>query len=67
MRLSETMKKKGMTTRQLADATGISKRTLESYRTGRREPGFRAGLLIARALEVDPFSLINDNDEEQKD
>lgn len=65
MKLKETMKRKNITTQQLADMTGINKRTLESYRSGRREPGFKAGLMIARALETDPFSLIEDENQQE--
>ena len=57
MRMSEIMKEKGITTQQLADVTGISRRTLEQYRAERREPGFKTGLIIAKALDVDPYYL----------
>lgn len=60
MRLSKIMKEKKITTQQLADITGIKKRTLEAYRVGRIEPGFKAGLLIAKALGVNPYDLIDD-------
>lgn len=59
MKLSEIMKEKGVTNQQLADLTGISKRTIEGYRSGRREPGLSAGLAIAKALNVDPYELLN--------
>lgn len=60
MRLSKIMKEKKITTQQLADITGIKKRTLEAYRAGRIEPGFKAGLLIAKALGVNPYDLVDD-------
>lgn len=58
MKLSEIMKEKGVTNQQLADLTGISKRTVEGYRAGRREPSLSAGLAIAKALDVDPYELL---------
>lgn len=63
MKLSKIMKEKGLTTRELAEKTGISQRTLEAYRYGRREPNFETGLVIAKALNVDPYELL---DEEEK-
>lgn len=60
MKLSEIMKEKGVTNQELADWTGISKRTIEGYRVGRREPNFSVGLLIAKALGVDPYDLLDD-------
>lgn len=65
MRLSEIMKEKGVTNQQLADLTGISKRTIESYRAGRREPSLSAGLAIAKALDADPYLLLDDIDEQK--
>ena len=57
MKLSEVMEEKKITTKKLAELTGISQRTLEAYRSGRRDPGFKTGLIIAKALDVDPYYL----------
>ena len=57
MNLTKMMKQKKVTSRELADATGISKRTIDDYRQGRREPSFVNGLKIANAMGVDPFEL----------
>lgn len=60
MRLSEIMKEQGVTTKQLAELTGIKQRTLEAYRANRIEPNFKTGLIIARALNVNPYDLEDD-------
>lgn len=57
MRLAEIMEEKKITTKRLTELTGISQRTLEAYRCGRREPKFKTGLDIAKALGVDPYLL----------
>ena len=57
MSLSEIMKEKKVTSKKLAELTGISQRTIEGYRAERREPTVRNGLIIAAALEVDPYEL----------
>lgn len=62
MRLSKIMKEKKVTTKELADLTGINIRTLEAYRSNRIEPNFKTGLAIAKVLKVDPYDLL---DEEQ--
>lgn len=49
-----------MTTEELADLTGLPKRTLDGYRIGRREPSFSKGLKIAAALKVSPYELLGD-------
>ena len=57
--LSEIMKEKGMTSQQLSDLTGISKRTIEEYRGSRKkEPSLSNGLKIADALGIDPHELL---------
>lgn len=57
--LSEIMKEKGMTSQQLSDITGISKRTIEEYRGSRKkEPSLSNGLKIADALGIDPHELL---------
>lgn len=59
MRIAEVMKEKGITSQQLADITGISKRTIDGYRSNRREPSFSVGITIALALNVEPQELLD--------
>lgn len=60
--LNDIMKAKKITSQALADKTGISKRTIDDYRSGRRkEPAFSTGLKIAEALGVDPRDLIKED------
>ena len=62
--LGKIMKEKNITTQELAEKTGITKQTLDQYRSGRRkEPSFSNGLKIADALGVDPHELIAKDDE----
>lgn len=63
MKLAEVMKTKKVTAQQLADISGIPKRSIEGYRAGRREPSFSVGLIIAKALEVDPYDLLDEVNE----
>ena len=59
--LNEIMKAKKVTSQELADITGISKRTIDEYRGSRKkEPSYTNGLKIAQALEVNPYELIKD-------
>ena len=59
--LNEIMKAKKVTSQELADMTGISKRTIDEYRGSRKkEPSYTNGLKIAQALEVNPYELIKD-------
>lgn len=56
--LREIMTKKGITSQLLAEQTGISKRTIDEYRSSRRkEPSLSNGLKIADALGIDPHEL----------
>ena len=61
--MDQIMKSKGITNKALAEATGISQRTIEAYRSGRREPSLSNGLAIADALGIDPHDLISDPEE----
>ena len=62
--LKEIMKEKNVTSQALADATGISKRTIDEYRsTRRKEPSLSNGLKIADALGIDPHKLLDDTQE----
>ncbi|MBP3875644.1 MAG: helix-turn-helix transcriptional regulator [Blautia sp.] len=58
--LKEMMRVRGVTAEELSDMTGISKRTLERYMTGRTDPANAAGksvALIAYALSINPYTL----------
>lgn len=66
MKLTKIMKEKKITTQALSDMTGINKRTIESYRANRIEPSFITGLIIAKALELDPYDLLEDGELDSK-
>ncbi len=57
MNLTKTMKEKKITSKKLAEMTGINLRTIEDYRQERIEPSVKKGLIIANALGVDPYEL----------
>ena len=61
--LKKVMEEKSITSQALADKTGIPKQTIDQYRTGRREPSFTKGIIIAQALDVDPRDLIKEDTE----
>lgn len=62
--LNTIMKEKSITSRELADLTGIPKRTIDEYRGARKkEPSYTNGLKIAKALGCDPYELVNFDDE----
>lgn len=63
MSLTKVMKEKKVTTQKLSEVTGINKRTLENYRTGRRSMNLQTGLMIAKALDANPYELLPDEDE----
>lgn len=56
--LREICKEKKVTSQELADKTGISKRTIDEYRQRRKEPSLSNGIKLADALSVDPRDLI---------
>jgi transcriptional regulator with XRE-family HTH domain len=59
MRISEVMKEKGVTTKELSEKTGILVTAINEYRSARKkEPTLYRGLLIADALGVSPWELI---------
>ena len=63
--LKEIMKEKNITSQSLSDKTGISKRTIDEYRSSRRkEPSLSNGLKIADALGVEAHELIKNSDNE---
>ena len=59
--LKKVMEEKSITSQALADKSGIPKQTIDQYRTGRREPSFTKGMIIAQALDVDPRDLIKED------
>ena len=62
--LSEIMREKNITSQELAEKTGIPKRTIDEYRGSRKkEPSFSKGLKIADALNVDPRELVKEDAE----
>lgn len=62
--LKEVMQDLKMTSQKLADKTGISKRTIDEYRSSRRkEPSLSNGLKIADALGIDAHDLFSDDEE----
>lgn len=58
--LKEICKERKITSQELSNRTGISKRTIEEYRSRRKEPSLSNGLKIADALEIDPHDLIQE-------
>lgn len=59
--LKEIMEEKKVTSQALADKSGIPKQTIDQYRSGRREPSFTKGIIIAQALDVDPRELVKED------
>lgn len=58
--LKEILLEKDITSQELADLTGISKRTIDEYRSSRRkEPSLSNGLKLADALGIDPHKLFD--------
>lgn len=62
-KLGKVMTEKNITSQALAEKAGIPKQTIDQYRTGRREPSFTKGMIIAEALGVDPRELIEEETE----
>lgn len=59
--LKEIMQERNITSQALANLTGISKRTIDEYRSARRkEPSLSNGLKIADALNIDPHELLTE-------
>ncbi|MGN1156053.1 MAG: helix-turn-helix domain-containing protein [Agathobacter sp.] len=57
--LDKIMRDKKITSRELAEKTGIPKRTIDDYRGSRKkEPSLSRGIKIADALGIDPRDLI---------
>lgn len=60
MSMTKVMKEKGVTTQKLSELTGINKRTLDNYRSSHRKMSLQTGLVIAKALDADPYDLLDD-------
>lgn len=58
-RLNKWLMVRGMTQDDLADATGISRRTINKYATGSSTPSSFALRAIAKVLDCEPGELIN--------
>ena len=58
VKLNYYLNKFEKTSEWLSIETGISKRTIDSYRAGVREPSFSNGLKISKALNVNPYDLL---------
>lgn len=58
IKLNYYLNKLDKTSLWLSEQTGISKRTLDSYRSGVREPSFTNGLKISKALNINPYDLL---------
>lgn len=59
-RLRNLREARGWTGDQLTDATGLSHRTLVYLEAGSVSPTVRTLLLVARALDVTPGTLLDD-------
>ena len=57
-KLSVIMREMKITSQTLAEQTGISKRTMDEYRQGRKNMSFENGMKISDALGIDPHELI---------
>lgn len=59
IKLNYYLKKFNKTSQWLSNETGIPKKTIDCYRIGTREPSFSNGLKISKALNIEPYNLIN--------
>lgn len=57
--IREERKKKGLTQVVVAKSAGIAVNSLRLYEAGKRQPNFDQLKKIAKALNVDPFSLMD--------
>ena len=55
-------KKTGLTNYRLAGEIGVPSRTVYDWEYGRCEPSFARGLVLAKALGVDPYDLLEGKD-----
>lgn len=65
--LREVAKKLGVSSMEIAEKTGISKKTIDEYRTRRKMPSLVNGLKIADALGIDPHDLIVYDEQMERD
>ena len=65
-RLICLMHNRGMSLNQLMEKTGISIKTLSTYRTGKNVPNIIKFVKIATALDADPLWLLGMKQEEEK-
>lgn len=63
--LNQIMSEKGVSARMLSQHTGIPKQTIDAYRQNRRTFSLINALLIADALNVSPYDLVETNDWKQ--
>jgi transcriptional regulator with XRE-family HTH domain len=58
-RIGDLRRDRGWTQQQLADAVGVSVRTLQSWEIDQREPGWRHFLHLALALGREPAEFLS--------
>lgn len=58
--LAEIRNKRGMTQTELADACGISQKSISAIEVGRRRPSLEVLIRLAKALNVTVDELIGD-------
>lgn len=54
---------KGMTIQELSDKVGISLSGLGHFETGKRKPRIETAITIAKALDINLYTLINEDAE----
>ena len=52
-------RKTGLTNYRIASKIGVPVRTVYDWEYGRCEPSFARGLMLAKALGVDPYDLLD--------
>jgi transcriptional regulator with XRE-family HTH domain len=58
-KIAKRRKLEGITQLQLADITGLSIRTIQSYECGARIPSLEVVLILCRALGITPGDLLD--------
>jgi len=63
--LNRIMSARKISSRELAEMTGLPKQTIDAYRRRKspRMPSFDAGMRIADALGVDPHELLDERED----
>lgn len=59
--LAEIRTQKGMTQAELADACGVTQKTISALEVDRRNPSYELLLRLTKALDVTPNQLIGDD------